>query len=152
MQGDSTPHPRLQPLFRTLTRPQRQNLLALVVAVQLARTLLLRQLALFLLLGITPARCYRRLQRVLSWEQEKTWKPLSRLWVRAVLRCFAPGRGRVPVLGDWTLHRDRCRSLWAMLPVGGRAVPLAFWLAGSELGGPGAQRKFEDRAFQELQQ
>lgn len=150
MQGSSTPHPLLQPLFRTLTRPQRQNLLALVVAVQVARTLVLRQLALFLILGITTASCYRHLQRVLAWEQEKTWKPLGKLWVRAVLRTFAPGRGRVPLLIDWTLHRDRCRSLWVMLPVGGRAAPLAFWLAKNDFGGKGAQREFEDEALREL--
>ena len=152
MRNDSTPHPLLQPLYRKLTRPQRQNLLALVVAVQLARTLVLRQLALFLILGITTASCYRHLQRVLAWEQEKTWKPLSQLWVRTVLRTFAPGRGRVPLLIDWTMHRDRCRSLWVMLPVGGRAVPLAFWLAPNDLGGKGTQRAFEDAALQELAQ
>src|SRR5438067_836101 len=98
MQGDSTPHPLLQPLLRKLTRPQRQNLLALVVAVQLARTLVLRQLALFLVLGITTASCYRHLQRVLAWEQEKTWKPLAQVWVRLVLRSFAPGREPLPLL------------------------------------------------------
>src|SRR5438067_8791048 len=98
MHRDSTPHPLLQPLFRQLTRPQRQNLLALVVAVQLARTFILRQVALFLVLGITTASCYRHLQRVLAWEQEKTWKPLSQLWVRTILRTFAPGRGRLPLL------------------------------------------------------
>ena len=150
MQEHSTQHPLLQPLFRTLTRPQRQNLLALVVAVQLARTLVLRRLALFLILGSSTASCYRHLQRVLSWEQEKTWKPLSQLWVRTVLRTFAPGRGRVPLLIDGTMHRDRCRSLWVMLPVGGRAVPLAFWRANNDFGGKGAQREFEDQALREL--
>lgn len=150
MQGSSTRHPLLQPLFRTLSRPQRQNLLALVVAVQLARTLVLRRLALFLVLGISTASCYRHLQRVLAWEQEKTWKPLSQLWVRTVLRTFAPGRGRVPLLTDWTMHRDRCRSLWVMLPVGGRAVPVAFWVTPNDFGGKGAQRAFEDQALREL--
>jgi hypothetical protein len=137
-------------VFLVLTKPQRQNLLALVVAVQLARTLVLRQLALFLLLGISTGSCYRRLQRVLAWEQQKTWTPLTKLWVRTVLRRFAPGRGRVPLLLDWTMHRDRCRSLWVMLPVGGRAVPVAFWLANNEFGGPGAQREFEDQALRQL--
>jgi hypothetical protein len=150
MHPNSTPTTLLQPFYRHLTRPQRQNFLALVVAVQCARTLVLRQLALFLCLGISSASCYRHLQRVLAWEQEQTWKPLSQFWVRTVLRCFAPGRGRVPLLIDWTMHRDRCRSLWVMLPVGGRAVPLAFWLAANELGGPGSQRAFEDQALTEL--
>jgi hypothetical protein len=53
-------------------------------------------------------------------------------------------------LFDWTLHRDRCRSLWVMLPVGGRAVPLAFWLAPPTMGGKGAQRRFEDEALTQL--
>jgi hypothetical protein len=150
MHRDSTPHPLLQPLFQQLTRPQRQNLVALVVAVQLARTLILRQLALFLVLGITTASCYRHLQRVLAWNQETTWKPLAKLWVRAVLRCFAPGREPLPLVIDWTMHRDRCRSLWVMLPVGGRAVPLAFWLAKNDFGGDGCQRAFEDAALTEL--
>jgi len=54
------------------------------------------------------------------------------------------------LLIDWTLHRDRCKSLWVMLPVGGRAVPLAFWLAPPEMGGAGTQRALEDQALTEL--
>jgi hypothetical protein len=37
-----------------------------------------------------------------------------------------------------------------MLPVGGRAVPVAFFLAPVALGGKGAQRAFEDRALTQL--
>jgi Transposase DDE domain len=150
MHYDSTQNPLLDPLRRGLTKPQWQNLLALVVAVQLGRTLVLRQLSLFLLWRISSASCYRRLQRILAWEEPRTWQPLRRFWVQAVLRTFAPGRGRVPLIIDWTWHRDRCRSLWVMLPVGGRAVPLCFWLTARETGGAGTQRSLEDTALTEL--
>jgi hypothetical protein len=152
MHAESTPDRLLRPLRQHLTRPQWQNLLALVVAVQVGRTLVLRQLALFFVTAIDSASCYRRLERILAYEQERTWKPLSQLWVRAVLRCFAPGRGRLVLLIDWTSHRDQCKSLWVMLPLGGRAVPLCFWLAAPETGGPGSQRQLEDTALRELKQ
>lgn len=152
MHPNYTANPLLEPLRRKLTRPQYQNLLALVVAVQLARTFVLRQLALCFITVIDSASCYRRLERVLSWEQGRTWKPLSARWVRAVLRCFAPGRGRLVLLIDWTNHRDRCKSLWVMLPVGGRAVPLCFWLAPLQTGGAGSQRAFEEQALRELKE
>ena len=144
-----TADPVLLPLRRYLTRPQWQNLVVLVVALQLARTLILRQVALYFVCVITTASCYRRLERLLSTEAS-AFQPLQRAWVRLVLRLFAPGRGRVPLLLDWTWHRDRCRSLWVMLPVGGRAVPLAFFLAPVGLGGAGAQRAFEDQALTQL--
>lgn len=139
----------LAPLRRYLTKPQQQNLVVLVVALQLARTLILRQVALYMVCVISTASCYRRLERLLSTEAA-LFQPLQRAWVRLILRGFAPGRGRVPLLMDWTWHRDRCRSLWIMLPVGGRAVPLAFFLAPVELGGKGAQRAFEDQALTRL--
>jgi Transposase DDE domain len=161
MQSQYTPDPLLEPLRRHLTQPQWQNLLALVLAVQLARTLVLRQLALFLLCSVFSASCYRRLARLLAWEDPSDaasppcqhpfdFQSLHRLWVRAVVAAFAPGRGTLVLLIDWTLHRDRCRSLWVMLPVGGRAVPLAFWLAGATVGGKGSQRQLEDRALTQL--
>lgn len=161
MQSQYTPDPLLEPLRRHLTKPQWQNLLVLVLAVQLARTLVQRQLALFLLWSVFSPSCYRRLARLLSWEElpdaESSAGPprfdfqaLHRLWMRAVVATFAPGRGTLVLLVDWTLHRDRCRSLWVMLPVEGRAVPLAFWLAGSTVGGKGSQRQLEDRALTQL--
>jgi hypothetical protein len=139
----------LAPLRRQLSKPQWQNLLALVIAIQLARTLVQRQLALYLLLAISSESCYRRLERLLGWNPAR-WEPLQQAWLRAVLRCFAPGSGRLTLLIDWTLHRDRCRSLWVMLPLGGRAVPLAFWLTPLTLGGKGAQRSLEDQALTQL--
>jgi hypothetical protein len=150
MHEQYTPNPLLAPLQRHLTKPQWQNLVALLLAVQLGRTFVLRQLALFLLWQISSASCYRRLERLLAWEEESTWQPLRRLWVRAVLRTFAPGRGRIPLIIDWTWHRDRCKSLWLMLPVGGRAVPLCFWLAPLDTGGVGSQRALEDAALRDL--
>jgi len=139
----------LAPLRRYLTQSQWQNLVVLVVALQLARTLILRQAAMYMVCVISTASCYRRLERLLSTDAA-VFLPLQRAWVRLVLRLFAPGRGRVPLLMDWTWHRDRCHSLWVMLPVGGRAAPLAFFLAPVELGGKGAQRAFEDRALTQL--
>src|SRR5262245_31797169 len=149
MHPQYTADPVLVPLRRYLSRPQWQNLVLLVVALQLARTLILRQVALYLVLVITTASAYRRLQRLLS-TKATAFQPLQRAWVRLVLRLFAPGRGRVPLLIDWTWHRDHCRSFWVMLPVGGRAVPLAFFLAPVRLGGEGAQRAFEDQALTQL--
>ncbi len=142
--------PLLDPVRRHLSRPQWQNLLALILAVQLGRTLILRQLSLYLLLGIESASCYRRLERCLAWGQHHSWKPLQRAWVRAVIRTFAPGRGWLPLIIDWTWHQARCRSLWVMLAVGGRAVPLCFWLAPPETGGKGTQRALEDQALCDL--
>ena len=149
MDSQYTADPLLAPLRRYLTKSQWQNLVVLVVALQLARTLILRQAAVYMVCVISTASCYRRLERLLSTDAA-VFLPLQRAWVRLVLRLFAPGRGRVPLLMDWTWHRDRCRSLWVMLPVGGRAVPLAFFLAPVELGGKGAQRAFEDRALTQL--
>src|SRR5438128_5072498 len=149
MDSQYTADPLLWPLRRHLSKPQWENLLVLVVALQLARTLVLRQVALYLVCVISTASGYRRLERLLSTDAA-VFQPLQRAWVRLVLRLFAPGRGRVPLLLDWTWHRDRCRSLWVMLPVGGRAVPLAFFLAPVALGGKGTQRAFEDRALTQL--
>jgi hypothetical protein len=149
MQHEYTAAPLLVPLRRHLTRPQWQNLVLLIVAVQLARTLIQRQLALYLVCAISSASCYRRLQRLLA--AEAPWgKALQRLWLRTAVAHFAPGRGRLVLLIDWTWHRDRCRSFWIMLPVGGRAVPLAFFLAPPALGGAGSQRTFEDQALRQL--
>jgi len=141
----------LDPLRRRLTKPQWQNLILLIVAVQFARTFIGRQLALYLICLISSSSCYRRLERLLSMG-EKVPRLLQRTWVRLVLRVFAPGRGRLNVLIDWTWHRDRCRSLWLMLPVGGRAVALAFFLAPPKLSGPGSQRAFEDEALKQLRE
>jgi hypothetical protein len=149
MQPHDTTERLLAPLRRHLSKPQWQNLLALVIAIQLARTLIQRQLALYLLWAISSEACYRRLERMLSWDHQR-WEPLQRAWIRAVLAGFAPGSGRLTLLIDWTLHRDRCKSLWIMLPLGGRAVPLAFWLAPPEMGGDGTQRALEDQALTQL--
>jgi hypothetical protein len=151
MHGDSTLDRLLRPLRRSLTKPQWQNLVALVVAVQLGRTLVLHQLALYLVCVITSASCYRRLKRFLAGGAQR-FDALQRVWVRVVLAHFAPGRSRLVLLIDWTWHRDHCRSLWIMLPVGGRAVPLAFFLAPPSLGGVGSQRQFEDQALLQLRE
>jgi DDE family transposase len=151
MYEEYTQNPLLRPLVRCLTKAQRQNLIVLILAVQLARSLIQRRLALYLICAISSASCLRRLERILEW-RAGTWEAFSRAWVRAVLAAFAPGNGMLVLLIDWTLHRDRCRSLWVMLPVGGRAVPLAFWLAPPTMGGKGAQRAFEDEALTKLRE
>ena len=151
MHGEYTQNPLLRPLARCLTKAQRQNLIVLILAVQFARSLIQRRLALFLICAISSASCYRRLERILDWRADR-WEAFSRAWVRAVLAAFAPGHGMLVLLIDWTLHRDRCRSLWVMLPVGGRAVPLAFWLAPPTMGGKGTQRQFEDEALTKVRE
>lgn len=153
MQDQYTPAALLQPLRRQLGPVAYRNLLLLVLAVQLGRTFLVWQLSLFVLVPISSASCYRRLERFLSWPG---WNDPARLdrwrstWVRLVLRAFAPTRSRLVLLIDWTLHRDRCASLWVMLPVGGRAVPLCFFLTPLAFGGLGAQRQFEDACLRQL--
>ena len=139
----------LAPLRRRLSKPQWQNLLALVLAIQWARTLIQRQRGLSLLWAISSDACYRRLERMLSWDPQ-LWEPLPRAWIRAVLACFAPGSGRLTLRIDGTLHRDRGKSRWIRLPLGGRAVPLACWLAPPDMGGDGTQRAFEDHALTQL--
>jgi len=151
MQEEYTQNPLMRPLVRCLTKTQRHNLIALILAVQFARTFIQRRLALFLVWAISSASCYRRLERILDWPPA-VWEAFSRAWVRAVLATFAPGNGMLVLLIDWTLHRDRCRSLWVMLPVGGRAVPVAFWLAPTKMGGPGSQRRLEDEALTQLRE
>jgi len=140
----------LSPIGRVLKASQYRNLLLLVIAVQLNSTLVLSRLSLCLLLVITSGSCYRRLQRVLGAEGRWPQTALRTAWARAVLRVFAPGRGRLPVLLDWTFHEQRVKTLWAMIPVGGRAVPIAFWLVAYVSGGKGTIRAVEDRALREL--
>lgn len=149
MHPEYTPNPLLDPLRRQLSRPQWQNLAVLIVALQLARTLIQRQLALYWVCAVSSASCYRRLERLLGGCS--TWHTrLQAVWVRAVVAVFAPGRGRLVLLMDWTWHRDRCRSFWIMLPLGGRAVPVAFWLAPPQISGAGSQRAVEDAALTQL--
>ena len=151
----------LEPLRPCLTKSQWQNLVLLVIAVQISRSLILHQLARALPLGISCDSGQRRLDRVLHWnittrkhslksDYNRRWRRLQQQWVRTVVRCFTRGRGALVILLDWTLHQDRCRSLWVMLPVKGRAIPLAFWVAPLEMGGAGCQRKLEDEALEEL--
>jgi hypothetical protein len=151
MHADYIPDPLLDPLRRRLTKAQWHNLVVLIVAVQLGRTFIQRQLALFFLCTISTASCYRRLERLLGASGTLSAR-LGQAWARAVIATFAPGRGRVTLVMDWTWHRDRCRSFWIMLPVGGRAVPVAFWLAPPALSGAGSQRAFEDQALTQLRQ
>src|SRR6266849_6449564 len=66
MDSQYTADSLLAPLRRYLTKSQWQNLVVLVVALQLARTLILRQAALYMVCAISTASCYRRLERLLS--------------------------------------------------------------------------------------
>lgn len=139
----------LQDLEPCLSKPKWQNFLLLVVALQVARSFILWRIAAALMLPIPHESRYQRIKRVLSW-QETDWQDLRRAWVRAAIDLFAPGVGPLVVMTDWTKHTDRCQSLWVQLPVGGRGVPLAFWLSANQFGGAGKQRAFEDAAFREL--
>lgn len=139
----------LQDLRPCLSKPKWQNFLLLVVALQVARSFILWRIAAALFLPIPHESRYQRLKRVLSW-QESDWRDLRRAWVRAAIDLFAPGLGPLVMMTDWTKHTDRCQSLWVQLPVGGRGVPLAFWLTANSFGGAGKQREFEDAAFREL--
>jgi hypothetical protein len=133
-----------------LSKPRWQNLVLLVLAVSLARVCILWQVAVAVLLPVRLESCYQRLKRMLGWAG-LDWDRLKRAWVGWVLRQFATPGAPLVLLIDWTLHTDRCRSLWVQLDIGcGRAVPVAFWLSDNEFGGKGKQRAFEDRALREL--
>lgn len=139
----------LQDLEPCLSKPKWQNFLLLVVALQVARSFILWRIAGALMLPIPHESRYQRVKRVLSW-QESDWEDLRRAWVRAAIELFAPGPGLLVIMTDWTKHTDRCQSLWVQLPVGGRGVPLVFWLTPNTFGGAGKQREFEDAAFRQL--
>src|SRR5579883_949960 len=133
---------------RALGKVRRESLAVLVLAVMFNRALVLRQLAVVCLWSIRLPSCYKRLRRLL--EKPLANQAFRRAWVHAVLRTFAPGRGPLVLLWDWTTHRDQLKSLWVGLAGGGRAVPLLFWPAPIKMGGPGSQRKREDQALDEL--
>src|SRR4051812_26527760 len=133
-----------------LSKPRWQNLVLLVLALTLAHTFILWQVAVAVLLPIRLESCYQRLKRMLGWSGVD-WDRLKQAWIRWALDHFAPPGQPLLLLIDWTLHTDRCRSLWVQLDVGvGRSLPLCFWLADNQFGGKGAQRAFEDRALRQL--
>lgn len=133
-----------------LPRPRWHNLVLLVLALSLARTFTLWQVAVAVILPVRVESCYQRLKRMLRWPGVD-WDRLQRAWVGWVLRHFATPGQPLLLLIDWTLHTDRCKSLWVQLATGaGRSVPLAFWLAANQFGGKGKQRAFEDAALEQL--
>jgi hypothetical protein len=134
-----------------LSKPQWHNLVLLVLALTIGRAFVLWQLAVAVLLPIRLESCYQRLKRLLRWRGVDL-AALKRAWVRWVLGHFAAPGQPLRLLIDWTLHTDRCRSLWVQLVAGGgRSIPLAYWLAANAFGGQGGQRAFEDRALGQLQ-
>lgn len=137
----------LQPL---LSKPRWHNLVLLVLALGLTRTLILWQMAVAVLLPIRVESGYQRLKRLLAWLNGDSPR-LKRAWVAWALAHYATPGQPLYLLIDWTLHTDRCRSLWVQLSVGGgRSFPLCFWLAANQFGGAGRQRAFEDAALQQL--
>ncbi len=149
MPPSCTPDRVLSNLRPHFSKARWQNVLLLVLALQLGRTLTLWRLAVSVMLPIRVESCYQRLKRLVG--QTPQWNTLKRAWVRALLaECGLPD-GPLALIIDWTMHTDRCRSLWVMIPVGGRCIPLAFWLTANTFGGPGQQRAFEDAALRELQ-
>jgi hypothetical protein len=119
-----------------LSKPRWHNLVLLVLALSLARTFTLWQLAVAVLLPVRLESCYQRLQRMLAWAPID-WQRLQLAWIHWVLRHFAQPGQPLLLLIDWTMHTDRCRSLWVQRDVGlGRGLPLAFWLSANRFGGP----------------
>lgn len=150
MQSHYTSSDPLLALRPVLSKPPWHNLVLLVLALCIGRAFVLWQLAVAVLLPIRLESCYQRLKRLLRWRGVDV-AALKRAWVRWVLAHFSvPGQTPV-VLIDWTLHTDRCRSLWVQLVAGGgRSIPLAYWLAANRFGGRGGQRAFEDQALRQL--
>ena len=132
MHPDSTRDPLLEPLRQHLSRPRWQNLWALVVTVQLARTGIGRQLALFFPAPSSSASCYRRLTRILAWERETVWKTLAPVWVRAILTCFAKGRNRWSCSWTGPGTAIAVRAAGSCCPWAGARCPWALWLAPPE--------------------
>src|SRR5262249_14594038 len=133
-----------------LSKPRWHNLVLLVAAISVARCCITWQLAVAVLLPVRLESCYQRLKRLLGWPGLDLDR-LLRAWVRWAVAHFAQPGQRLVLLIDWTLHTDRCRSLWVQLDIGcGRALPLAFFLADNQFGGKGKQRAFEDQALRQL--
>jgi hypothetical protein len=145
--------PSVDPLLALrpgLSKPRWHNLVLLVLALSIARTLVLWQVAVAVILPLRVDSAYQRLKRLLAWLTGDSPR-LKQLWVGWVLAHFARAGQPLYLLIDWTFHTDRCRSLWVQLVAGGgRSLPLAFWLAANQFGGPGKQRAFADAALQQL--
>jgi hypothetical protein len=121
-----------------------------VLALSLAHTFILWQVAVAVLLPIRVESCYQRLKRLLGWKGV-AWDRLQQTWIRWVLRHFAHQGQPLLLLIDWTMHTDRCRSLWVQLATGnGRSIPLCFWLCHNQFGGKGKQRALEDASLKQL--
>jgi hypothetical protein len=133
-----------------LSKPCWHNLILLVLALTLVRSCILWQVAVAVILPIRLESCYQRLKRLLACTGID-WHALQQAWIRWVLGPFAQPTQPLLLLIDWTLHTDRCRSLWVQLVAGGgRSIPLAFWLTANSFGGAGKQRAFEDAALRQL--
>src|SRR5436190_7905043 len=133
-----------------LTKPRWHNLVLLVLALAVARSFVGWRIAVAVILPIRLESAYQRLKRLLGWPGA-VWLDLKRAWVGWVLAHFATPGQTLRLLIDWTVHTDRCRSLWVQLVAGGgRSVPLTFWLAAPRFGGPGRQRAVEDAALRQL--
>jgi hypothetical protein len=150
MRSYYTPADPLLALRPHLSKAGFQNLVLFVLALSVARTFIGWRIAVAVILPIRVESAYQRLKRLLAWPDE-LWSKLKRTWLAWVLDHFATPGQPLHLLIDWTAHTDRCRSLWIQLVVGGgRSIPLTFWLANNQFGGPGKQRAFEDAALRQL--
>lgn len=142
----------LAALRGSLPKPRWHTLVLLVVAIGIARCCIAWQLAVAVLLPIRVESCYQRVKRLLAAASGVDFAALQQAWIIWAIGHFAQPGQRLNILLDWTLHTDRCRSLWAQLDIGcGRGLPLAFWLADNQFGGKGKQRVFEDQALRQLE-
>ena len=83
-----------------LSKPRWQNLVLLVLALTLAHTFVLWQVAVAVLLPLRLESCYQRLKRLRGWTGVD-WDRLQRAWIRWVLDPFTqPGQLLVVYVRD----------------------------------------------------
>src|ERR1051325_9552820 len=95
-----------------LAKPRWHNLVLLVVALGIARCCIAWQLAVAVLLPIRVESCYQRVKRLLAAASGVDFAALQQAWISCAVDHFGQPGQRLNLLLDWTLHTDRCRSLW----------------------------------------
>src|SRR5689334_2968911 len=114
MHGYSSNPDPLVALRPCLSKPRWHNLVLLVLALSIAHTFVVWQVAVAVILPIRVESAYQRLKRLLGWKDE-CWTKLKRAWIIWVIGQFATRGQPLHLLIDWTSHTDRCRSLWVHL-------------------------------------
>ena len=133
-----------------LSKPRWVSVVLLVLALPVVQSCIVWKIAVAVFLPIRVESAYQRLKRLLGWPTD-LWTRLKIAWLLWVIDHFTCKGQRLHLLIDWTMHTDRVRSLWVQLVCGsGRSIPLTFWLADNQFGGPGKQRAFEDDCLRQL--